>query len=233
MSEEALPASTVTLIKALTATVVALAPEPAEVEAECARDEAAALTPVAPLAPGLAEVEAESAREEAAALTPVAPLAPAPAVAPLLAVETTPRGALALRLQRLSTHTLPIAWYRIARVGPAGLVGGAAVLAAILIAALAVVGGRNATDALSAQIAHAQAHPSAAVVSDAGVSKVVAALPQRQEMPAVIGLVLEQAQAANVTLDNGSLQLQRAQGRQRRGTLRARVSRQGPLPERA
>jgi hypothetical protein len=203
MSEEALPVSTVTLIKALTATVVALSPEPAEVETECARGEAVALTPVAPLAPGLAEVEAESAREQAAALTPVAPLAHAPAVAPLLAVETAPRGALALRLQRLSTHTLPIAWYRIARVGPAGLVGGAAVLAAILIAALAVVGGRNATEALSAQIAHAQAHPSAAVVSDAGVSKVVAALPQRQEMPAVIGLVLEQAQAANVTLDNG------------------------------
>jgi len=178
MSEEALPVSTVTLIKALTATVVALAPEPAEVETACTRG-------------------------EVVALTPVAPLAPAPAVAPLLTVERAPHGALALRLQRLSTHTLPIAWYRIARVGPAGLVGGAAVLAAILIAALAVVGGRNATDTLSAQIAHAQAHPSAAVVSNAGVSRVVAALPRRQEMPAVVGLVLEQAQAANVTLDNG------------------------------
>jgi hypothetical protein len=176
MSEEALPKSTVTPIKSLTANVVALASEPAE---------------------------AETAPQEAAASTPVAPLVPAPAAALPLDPNAAPPKALALRLQRLTTHTLPIAWYRVARIGPAGLVGGAAVLAAILIGALALVGGRNATDVLSTQIAHAQAHPSAAVTGDAGVSKVVAALPRRQEMPAVVGLVLEQAHAANVTLDNG------------------------------
>jgi len=103
MSEEALPVSTVTLIKALTATVVALAPEPAEVETECTRGDVVALTPVAPLAPGLAE--AESAREEAAVLTPVAPLAPAPAVAPLLAVERAPHGAFSA-LGRDREHAL-------------------------------------------------------------------------------------------------------------------------------
>jgi hypothetical protein len=175
MTEEAHPVSTVTPIKSLTATVVALAAEPAEVEA---------------------------GPQEAAVLTPVAALAPAPAAALPSDPNTAPPKALALRLQRLTTHTLPIAWYRIARIGPAGLVGGAAALAAILITALAVVGGRNATDALSAQIAH-QAHPGPAVTGDAGVGKVVDALPRRQEMPAVVGLVLEQAHAANVTLDNG------------------------------
>jgi hypothetical protein len=177
MTEEVLPVSTVTPIKSLTATVVALVSEPAELE-------------VGP--------------QEVAAAPPEAPVVPAPAVAlPLLDPSPAPRTTLTLRLQRITTHTLPIAWYRIARVGPAGLVGGTAALAAILITLLAVVGGRNATDALSAQIAQAQAHPGAAVTGDAGVSKVVAGLPRRQEMPAVVGVVLEQARAANVTLDNG------------------------------
>ena len=176
MTEEPLTVGTVTPIKALAATVVALAPEPAEVAATA---------------------------QEAAASVLEAPPAPAPVVALPVAAHTALPRALMLRLQHLTTHTLPIAWYRIARVGPAGLVGAAAVLAALLIAALALVGGRNATDALSAQIAHAQAHPGAALSGDAGVSKVVAALPRRQEMPAVVGVVLEQARAANVTLDNG------------------------------
>ena len=177
MTEEALQVSTVTPLKGVSATVVPLMPEPAAIE---------------PL------------QQEAAAITPVAPLAPAPSAAlPPLAAATAVPKALALRLQHLTTHTLPIAWYHMARVGPAGLLGGAALLAGALIAMFALVGGRNATDALSVQIAHVQAHPSAAVAGDAGVSKVVAALPRRQEMPAVVGLVLEQARAANVTLDNG------------------------------
>jgi hypothetical protein len=176
MTEEALPVSTVTPIKGVSATVVPLMPE---------------------------SVESEPAQPEAVTATTDAALASPSAVAQSLTAEATTPKALALRLQHLTSHTLPIAWYRIARVGPAGLIGGAAVLAAVLIAALAVVGARHATDTLSAQIAHAQVHPGQLVTGDSGVSQVVAALPRRQEMPAVVGLVLEQARAANVTLDNG------------------------------
>ncbi len=111
--------------------------------------------------------------------------------------------ALEARLRSLVTQTLPIAWYRVARIGPAGLIGAGATLAALLVAATAVVGERSSTAALMSQIAAAQGHPSAAAVSVATVGKVVADLPTRQQMPAVVGLVLEQARAANVQLDNG------------------------------
>jgi hypothetical protein len=143
--------------------------------------------------------DGESMPPQVAQVTAVAPQA----VALPLATQTPAPGALMVRLQHLTTHTLPIAWYRIARVGPAGLVGAAATLAAILIATLALVAGRGGIEALTAQIAHVQAHPNVAAVSDAGVSKVVSALPGREDIPAVVGLVLDQARAANVTLDNG------------------------------
>jgi hypothetical protein len=108
----------------------------------------------------------------------------------------------------------------VTRVGPAGLIGAAATLAALAIAAIAVSGGRNSTAALLSQIASAQGHPSPAAVSDASVGKVVAELPTRQQMPAVVGLVLEQARAANVQLDNGHYSYSAPKG----GTLAAMSS---------
>jgi hypothetical protein len=150
----------------------------------------------APERPSSGEVvpfaEPPAAPAEVAAVEPVTVAPATVAISPLV-----------LRLQRLTTHTLPIAWYRITRVGPAGLVGAAAMLVATLVGALALVAGRQATDALTTQIAHVQAQPGLAASGDGGVSKIVATLPRRREIPALVGLVMEQARAANVVLDNG------------------------------
>jgi hypothetical protein len=178
MTEEALPTGTVTPLKARAAVAEPDAPEAAATE--------------------IMTQEATEVTLAAAAPVPAAALIPPPAV------QDSPRRLLQQRLQELTTRTFPIAWYRVTRVvGPAGLVGAAATLAAILIGVLALVGERHAADALSAQIAHAQAHPTVAAVNDAGVSKVVADLPRRQDIPLVVGTVLAQARAANVVLDNG------------------------------
>lgn len=151
------------------------------------------------------EVTAEPLAGEgpAAAALAVAREPPARAAAPVSTSVAGLRGRLEQRLHQLTARTLPLAWYRITRVGPAGLLGGAATLMAMVIAAIAFIGARSTMQSLTAQIAHAQAHPTPAAVSDAGVGKVVAELPRRQDMPAVIGLVLAQAKEASVVLDNG------------------------------
>jgi hypothetical protein len=143
----------------------------------------------------------EGTLQEAAVLASEASVTAAPVLSGV--VRPGLREVLASRLQHLTTHTLPIAWYRVAHIGPAGLVGGAAVLAAIVIFAMAWVTEQHAADALNVQIAHVRAHPGELVAGDAGVGKVLTSLPRRQEMPAVLGQVFEQARAANVALDNG------------------------------
>lgn len=142
-------------------------------------------------------------RQSAGEVVPFAEPRPAAPAAAAVAPASAAASALAVRFERLTTHTLPIAWYRITRVGPAGLVGAAAILVATLVAALALISGRQAADALTTQLAHVQAPPGLAASGDGGVSKVVASLPRRREIPAVVGVVLEQARAANVVLDNG------------------------------
>lgn len=176
MNEAVPPMGKVTALKGASATVVPLVPEPTAADA-------------VPQEPALSAASA----------------APTSTPAPMQAVVAGPelRQKLTSWLQRMTTHTLPVTWYRIARVGPAGLVGGAAILAAITIFTLAMVTERHAADALSARLAHVQTHPGELVTPDAGAGRVLTALPRRQEMPAVLGLVLEQARAANVGLDNG------------------------------
>lgn len=183
MSDEVAAGATVTPIKPLTGSV--MPPEASTTDAE-------------PLT-----MEAEPLLQETAGV-PVATVAE-PAAQTRLATSglRQARHALEQRLQVLTTRTLPLAWYRLTRVGPAGLIGAAATLAAILITVVAVIGERGATSRLLAQIANAQAHPTLAAVSDAGVGKVISSLPTRQEIPAVVAVVLEQARAANVALDSG------------------------------
>jgi hypothetical protein len=150
-----------------------------------------------------AVLESAPERHSAGEVVPFAEAPAAEVAAPAAVPATAEASAISLQLQRLTTHTLPIAWYRVTRVGPAGLVGAAAILVATLVGAFAVFTGRQAADALTAQIANVQAQPGLAATGDGGVGKVVASLPRRREIPALVGVVLEQARAANVVLDNG------------------------------
>jgi hypothetical protein len=88
-------------------------------------------------------------------------------------------------------------------VGPAGIAGVTATLVALAIAATALVASRNAADALAARIASAQHHPNLASSPEEGLGKFVSALPTREQIPAVMGVMLQQAQQSGIALDTG------------------------------
>jgi len=97
---------------------------------------------------------------------------------------------------------VPQTQYQLARIGPAGQTGLAALVAAAVIAVSVLVPARNAIQTLSADLARAQQQPHTAATLQ-GVPRLVASLPTREQIPAVIGLVFEQAQKAGVPLDTG------------------------------
>ena len=97
----------------------------------------------------------------------------------------------------------PLACYRILRLGPAGIAGLAATLAAAAISLTALVTVRSATDALTLRLERAQLHPNLETSTELGIARVMGELPTRGQIPAVIGLMLREARAAGVALDTG------------------------------
>jgi hypothetical protein len=131
----------------------------------------------------------------------VAPVSPTPTKAPPAA---TARVDLVTRLRGTVAGIVPHAQYQLTRLGALGMTGLAAILAAVAIGLGALIPGQNAIRALDADIARAkQHHPSSEVTPEEGVGRLVAALPTRGQIPAVISLVLQQAQQAGVPLDVG------------------------------
>ena len=135
----------------------------------------------------------------------------APLAAPVLAAATAVRGAVAAlpgrsaaltRAQAVATQLVPQLQYQIARLGPAGQVGLAALVAALVVAMSTLLPARHALQALSADIMRAQ-HPSAAALADQLGPHLVASLPTRAQIPAVIGQIFIQAKEAGVSLDTG------------------------------
>lgn len=111
---------------------------------------------------------------------------------------------LITRLRGTVVGIVPHAQYQLTRLGALGTTGLVAILAAVVIGLGALVPGQNAIRALDADIARAkQHHPPSEVTPEEGVGRLVSALPTRGQIPAVIGLVLQQAQQAGVPLDVG------------------------------
>ena len=121
-----------------------------------------------------------------------------PPPAPARAARTEIMGRTRATLARI----VPQTQYQLVRIGPAGQAGLAALVAAAVIAVSVLIPARNAIRTLSADIAQAQHQPHTAGTLQ-GIPGFVASLPTRAQIPAVIGLVFEQAQKAGVPLDNG------------------------------
>jgi hypothetical protein len=132
---------------------------------------------------------------QAVAATGAASKAPAPNPA-------STRGQTLARARTALVQVIPQLQYRIVRLGPAGQAGLAALVAAAVVAVSALVPARNAIESLRADILHAQ-RPHTAVTEDDGISRVVATLPTREQVPAVLGVVYQQAQSVGVQLDSG------------------------------
>jgi hypothetical protein len=133
----------------------------------------------------------------------------APLAAPVLAAASAVRGAVTAlpgrtlaRAQAVATQLVPQLQYQIARLGPAGQVGLAALVAVLVVAVGTLLPAHHALQALSADIVRAQ-HPSAAALADQAAPHLVASLPTRAQIPAVIGQIFIQAKEAGVPLDTG------------------------------
>jgi hypothetical protein len=108
-----------------------------------------------------------------------------------------------VRWQQVAGRTMALALYRIGRVGPAGVAGLLATAAATMLGVVGLVSIRNATNSLAAQITQLQQHPNATARIQDGLEKVITTLPTRDQMPAVISQMVQQAGLAGVALDTG------------------------------
>jgi hypothetical protein len=143
------------------------------------------------------------------AATVEVPAAAAAVAAPVLAaasrraVTALPgRTSALVRAQAAATELVPQVQYQVARLGPAGQLGMAALVAALVVVVSTLMPARHALQTLSVDLARAQ-HPSAAALADQAAPRLVASLPTRAQIPAVIGQIFIHAKEAGVPLDTG------------------------------
>lgn len=139
----------------------------------------------------------------AANVTPIAVAVPRPAILPHAVATPALTRSVSARFRDAIVRAIPLGLYHLVRVGPAGIAGVTATVAALVIAATALVASRNAADALAAKVASAQHHSNLTSNPEEGVRKVVSSLPTRDQIPAVMGVMLQQAQQSGIALDTG------------------------------
>lgn len=153
------------------------------------------------LRPTLVKITAVVAEQPDPTSRPIVPgQAPLSGSAPVPARAA--RTEMLARARTALARVVPQSQYQLARIGPAGQMGLAALVAAAVIAVSVLIPARNAIHTLSADIAQAQ-HQAHTAGTLQGIPGFVAALPTRSQIPAVLGVVVEQASKAGVTLDNG------------------------------
>lgn len=136
----------------------------------------------------------EASAAPAARLVALAPQAAAPAGAPSATALT--------RVQAAAGQVIPQLQYQVARLGVAGQAGLAAFTAAVAIAIGALLPTWHAMQGLGANLTQAQHAPGGYSIEQA-VPHLMASLPSRAQIPAVVGEVYAQAKAAGVPLDTG------------------------------
>jgi hypothetical protein len=136
---------------------------------------------------------------QAATVTPIAAL-PAGESAKLTPAANR---SLSRELRQVAVRTIPLALYKIGRVGPAGVAGLLATTAAVVIGLVGVASIHDAAGSLATQISRLRQHPNLAPRIEDGLGKVITTLPTRDQMPVVIDEVLKQAGLAGVALDTG------------------------------
>jgi len=104
------------------------------------------------------------------------------------------------------------AHYRIARLGIVGQTGLAALTAAAVLVLSAVLPAQHALETLNTDLAHAR-HSPVSPGAATGVPPLLAKLPTRTQIPAVIGQVFTEAKEAGVSLDTGHYVYAAAKGK--------------------
>ena len=128
---------------------------------------------------------------------------PPPATAVQTAVPATSMTGLQQRAERLMVRALPQARYQLMRVGPAGLTGIGALFAAAIAALALLLPAHQSVVALRDELIKAgHAGPSVAR-PEQSPQQFAASLPTREQIPALLGVVLVQATDAGIVLEQG------------------------------
>jgi hypothetical protein len=143
------------------------------------------------------------------ALVEVAALAPDTATAALAASSrpaappALPRPTSAVAHFKVgASQLLPYAQYQLTRLGLAGQVGLVALTAAAVVAVSALLPAQHSLQSMTDQLTNIR-HAPAALAPDQPVPRLIATLPTRVQMSAVIGQIAAEAKSAGVSLDTG------------------------------
>jgi hypothetical protein len=113
-----------------------------------------------------------------------------------------PQAALQLRAERTLARALPQLRYQLMRVGPAGLTGAAVLMAAAVAAVALLIPAHRSVLQLRTELTRAS-HAPASAQPEQSPQQFVAALPTREQIPALLGVVLVQATDSGVVLEQG------------------------------
>jgi hypothetical protein len=113
-----------------------------------------------------------------------------------------PTHALQLRAERMLVRAVPQLKYQLMRVGPAGLTGVGVLVAAGIAALALLLPAHQSVLALRNELTKA-GHAMPAAKPEQTPQQFAASLPSREQVPALLGAVLVQAEAAGVVLEQG------------------------------
>jgi hypothetical protein len=124
---------------------------------------------------------------------------------PMPAVAVPPRPAMALqqRAELMLVRTIPQVRYQLMRVGTVGLSGVAALIAAAALALGLLLPAQQSVLALRTELTKAGHAVPGSVQQDTGPRQFAATLPTREQIPALLGVVLAQATESGIVLDQG------------------------------
>ncbi len=128
---------------------------------------------------------------------------PRTAAQPPAALAVTPRAAVQARAEQMLVRAVPQLKYQLMRVGPAGLSGIAVMLAAAVAAVVLLLPAHQSVLALRDELTKAGHAMPITAKPQQSPQQFAASLPTREEIPAILGVVLVQATDAGIELPQG------------------------------
>ena len=134
-----------------------------------------------------------------------APMAgpPMPGAAPPAALPVASRTALQARAEQMLVRAVPQVKYQLMRVGPAGLTGIGVLLTAAVAAIALLLPAHQSVLALRDELTKAGHAMPTTAKPEQSPQQFAASLPTREQIPALLGVVLVQATDAGIVLEQG------------------------------
>jgi hypothetical protein len=119
------------------------------------------------------------------------------------ALPVTSRMALQARAERMLVRAVPQVKYQLMRVGPAGLTGIGVLLAAVVASIVLLIPAHQSVLTLRDELTKAGHSMPSTAKPEQTPQQFAASLPTREEIPAMLGVVLAQATEAGIDLPQG------------------------------